>query len=248
MSIKYNSLIEVKGFKAIESEKQYTITDDTLIELKGEFRSCGDVKSRIYFGLISLRENGEEILGKHVLRVDEPLIVKSVCSDRKSLILNKKPEKWDNSNEKYNTKNFKYIGIYYDGKTEHLPDYLIFTPAYNNYNDNIINLNKEIPEDVVKNIKNDITIVMNHHDTNTRDYSAANGVEVPEKWTEYKVEYRGYNKIGEYDQKGKFRPGTRLVRPFVYCNCDNKGELEIKNIEITIKENTIKEKPNFVGI
>lgn len=83
---------------------------------------------------------------------------------------------------------------------------------------------------------------MNHHDTNTRDYSAASGVEVPEKWIEYKAEYKGYNKLGGSDQKGKFRPGTTLVRPFVYCNYNNKGELlEIKNIEISIKE-----KPNFV--
>ena len=138
MSLKYTSLIEVKGYKYIESEKTYTIKDDTIIELKGEFRSCGDVKSMIYFDLISLRENGEEILGKHVLRVEEPLIVKSVGCDRKSLVLNKKPEKWDNSNEKYNINTFKYIGIYYDGKIEHLPDYLIYTPAYSKYNDNII--------------------------------------------------------------------------------------------------------------
>ena len=83
---------------------------------------------------------------------------------------------------------------------------------------------------------------MNHIDSNTYDYSAACYNEVPEIWTEFKAEYQGFS-VGYGDIKGKFRPGTRIVNPFVLCNYGQNKDaiLEIKNIEVFLKD-----KPKFL--
>ena len=109
------------------------------------------------------------------------------------------------------------------------------TPAYQKITNNNIYLTNEIPKDVIDKIIPYQAKVMNHYDFDVRDYSAAHGVYVPEKWTEYKAEYKGFSN-GFGDIKGKFRPGTKSVCPFIYCNYDQKEEaiLYIKNVEIII--------------
>ena len=111
-----------------------------------------------------------------------------------------------------------------------------------NYQDNTINLNKEIPRDIVDKIIPFKTKVMNHYSSYFRDYSAACNDEVPEIWKEFKAEYTGFSN-GYGDIKGKFRLGTKIVSPFVICNYGQNDDaiLEIRNIEINIKD-----KPKFV--
>ena len=82
---------------------------------------------------------------------------------------------------------------------------------------------------------------MNHYSSGTYDYSAACDDEVPEMWKEFKAEYAGFSN-GYGDVKGKFRPETKSVIPFVLCNYgqNENAILEIKNVEIVIKD-----KPKF---
>ena len=236
--------LEIKGNNFITSEIKYPITPDTNIELKGDFCSSGKNKSKIYFGLRCFKENGEEIFAYEVYRINEPLLITSISSDGKSLTLNKTPEKWNNSNEddKYSLDNCKYLGLYFDGNTDRLADYIIHTPAYKKFNNNIIYLNKEIPNDIINKIIPYQTKIMNHYDSLARDYSAACGVDVPEKWTEYKAEYKGFSS-GFGDISGKYRPGTKSVCPFIHCNHKQSEEaiLYIKKVEIIVKD-----KPKFV--
>ena len=244
MSMNLINILEVKGSNFITSEIKYPITPDTNIELKGDFCSSGKNKSKIYFGLRCFKENGDEIFACEINRVNEPLLITSISSDGKSLTLNKMPEKWNNSNEddKKSLDNCKYLGIYYDGNTDGLADYIMHTPAYKKFNNNIIDLNKEIPNDIINKIIPYQTKIMNHYDNNYRDYSAACGVDVPEKWTEYKAEYKGFSN-GFGDISGKFRAGTKSVCPFMVCNYRQNEEaiLFIKNVEIVVKD-----KPKFV--
>ena len=77
---------------------------------------------------------------------------------------------------------------------------------------------------------------MNHYSSYTYDYSAASYVCVPETWTEYKAEYKGFSEYG--DLPGKFRLGTKKVSPFVFPNYgqNNYAVLEIRNIEVQLKD------------
>ena len=92
MSIESINILSIKGDKHIKSKNRYPVNEETVMELKGEFRSSGKIKSIIYFGLECFKENGDEILAPHVYRVDEPLLITSINTDGKSFSLNKKPE------------------------------------------------------------------------------------------------------------------------------------------------------------
>ena len=102
-------------------------------------------------------------------------------------------------------------------------------------------MNEELPKDIIDKIIPFQTRVMNHKGAGTYDYSAACNDDVPVIWTEFKAEYQGFSK-GYGDIKGKFRPETRIVSPFVLCNYGQKEDavLEIKNIEVLLKD-----KPKF---
>jgi len=220
----------------INFQNNYNVDEDTTIILKGEFRSVGKEKSVIYFGLHCFKDDGTDILAKEVYRTHESLIIESYEQDGKKLILNKKPETWNNYNDSISENQRKVIGIYFDGEIDHLPDYLINTPAYKNFTDNVIILNKEIPKEILDKIKPSKTKVMNHYHSNNYDYSAASGVRVPEDWKEYKAEYHGFSEYG--DHPGQFRLGTKKVSPFILPNNgqNDYAILEVRNVEIQLKE------------
>jgi hypothetical protein len=44
MSIFKNEIITVKGYNRLENKIMYPIYEDTIVELKGEFRSEGNIK------------------------------------------------------------------------------------------------------------------------------------------------------------------------------------------------------------
>ena len=97
MSINQNFVISVKGQKnQLDCKNKFPIFEDSIIELKGEFRSAGKIKSKIYFGLKCFKEDGTGIEREDINRVDESLLITSINTDNRSLILNKKPEKWNN--------------------------------------------------------------------------------------------------------------------------------------------------------
>ena len=237
-----SELLTIKGNKQLNPQNKYAINEDNIIELKGEFHSEGKEKSRIYFGLRCFRENGEEIFAPHINRQKEDLLIISINTNEKSFTLDKKPETWHNKTDNYSNRVYKYIGIYYDGNINRLPDYLLKTPAYNTYGDNIIHLNNEIPRDIMDKIILFKTRVMNHFSSGTYDYSAACSSLVPEQWKEYKALYSGFSD-GYGDISGKFRLNTKIVSPHVRCNYDQNEDcvLEIRNIEMNIKE-----KPKFI--
>ena len=232
MSIAINEIITVTGHEQLDFQPKYPIDENTTVELSGQFRSTGTESSMIYFGLHSFGENGEEIMSESINRVKEPLLIISKNTDTKSLILEKKPETWYNSNRS----DLKVIGIYFDGNIDRLPDYLVNYPAYDTYADNNIILNKELPKEIYDKIVPFRTRVMNHYLSSNYDYSAANHVKVDRQWTKFEAIYNGYS-IGYGDIKGKFRLGTKSISPFVLANYNQKDEaiLEIKNIEITVK-------------
>ena len=232
MSVNQNLIISIKGCKdQLDCKNKYQIDEDSIIELKGEFRSAGKIKSLIYFGLKCFKENGQGIEREDINRINEPLLITSINTDNKSLFIHKKPEKW--SNNTY----LKFIGFYFDGNINHLPDCLI---KYNNYDNNLIYLKSEIPKEISEKIIPYQTKIMNHNCGNTcsYDYSAAHGEYVPEQWTEYKAIYEGFS-----NGYGEFRLGTKIVAPFVICNYEQNEDaiLEIRNIEIIIKN-----KPKFI--
>ena len=236
MSITIDELITIKEKKKqIDFQQKFQIYENTIVELKGKFRS--ENNSIIYFGLHCFDEKGKEILSELICRTRESLLITSITSDLQGFSLDKKPETWNNSTDpEYNYK--KLIGIYYDGNINKFPDYLIKSPAYNNYESNNIVLNAPIPKEIYDKIKPFTTRVMNHYSSYTYDYSAASDVTVENKWTEFKAIYNGFSE-GYGDIKGKFRPGTKEISPLILANYDDQNEkavLEVKDIELIIKE------------
>ena len=231
MSVNQNLVITIKGCKdQLDSKNRFQIQEDSVLELKGEFRSAGKIKSLIYFGLKCFRENGQGIEREDINRINEPLLITSINTDNKSLFFHKKPEKWNNNNDSYSETYLKHIGFYFDGNINHLPDCLL---RYNNYDNNLIYLKSEIPKEISEKIIPYQTKIMNHNCGNghSYDYSAACLEYVPEQWTEYKAIYDGFSN-GYGDIKGKFRLGTKIVAPFVICNYQQNEDaiLEIRNI------------------
>ena len=151
--------------------------------------------------------------------------------------MEKKPQTWYNTTESYDQKNRKLIGIYYDGNINHLPDYLIRSPAYETFNNNEIVLNKEIPKEIFDRIQPYKIRVMNHYSSSTYDYSAACEIEVNFQWTRFSAIYNGFSE-GYGDIKGKFRPSTKEISPFILANYNQDADaiIEIKNIELIVRE------------
>lgn len=241
MSVNKNLVISVKGYKnQLDSKNKYQINEDTIIELKGDFRSAGKIKSIIYFGLKCFKENGTEIERVDINRINEHILIASLKSNNE-ILLHKTPEKWNNKDDSYSETYSKFIGFYFDGNVNHLPDLLL---KYKNYENNLVHLYSTIPEEISKKIIPYVTRVMNHNVGNGSfyDYSAACGEEVPEQWTEYKAIYKGFSN-GYGDIKGKFRLGTRIVSPFVICNYGQNQDavLEIRNVVINVKD-----EPKFI--
>ena len=76
-----------------------------------------------------------------------------------------------------------------------------------------------------------------NEDSNAYDYSAASNNEVDNQWTKFEATYNGFSE-GYGDKKGKFRLGTKTISPIILANYgqDSNAILEIKNIEIIIKD------------
>ena len=237
MSIQFNQIITVTGDKCLFFQQRYPVTSNSVVELRAEFRSIGNAKSKICFGLDCFKEDGTTITSLETFRMNESLLIISKNSDMMGFTLEKKPETWTNSTDTYYESYRKIIGIYFDGNINHLPDYLIKSPAYKTYKDKNIFLNEPIPKEIYDKIVCFKTKVMNHYANSTYDYSAANNIEVDTQWTKFEATYNGFSN-GYGDIKGKFRLGTKTISPIIIANYrqDSNAVLEIKNIEIIIKD------------
>ena len=237
MSIQINEIITVTGYKNLFFKQRYPVNLNSIVELRAEFRSIGNTKSKIYFGLNCFKEDGNSIKAFETFRKNEPLLIISKNIDMLGFTLEKKPDTWNNSTDTYSESNLKYIGIYFDGNINCLPDYIIKTPAYKTYEDRNIFLNEAIPKEIFDKMICYKTKVMNHYDSNTYDYSAASNNEVDNQWTKFEAAYNGFIE-GYREIKGEFRLGTKTISPIILANYgqDSNAILEIKNIEIIIKD------------
>ena len=244
MSIQINKIITVTGEKVLSFQQRYPVTLDSVIELRAEFRSIGNIKSKLFFGLDCFKENGTTITSGEIFRTNESLLIISKNSDMMGFTLEKKPETWCNSTDTYSESYRKKIGFYFDGNINRLPDYLINSPAYKTYEDKNIFVNKAIPKEIYDKIICFKTKVMSHYDNSTYDYSAADNVEVDKQWSKFEATYNGFSN-GYGDIKGKFRLETKTISPIIIANYqqDSNAVLEIKNIEIIIKD-----KPQLIEI
>ena len=237
MSIQTNEIITVTGDKCLFFQQRYPVTLNSVVELKAEFCSIGNINSKIFFGLNCFKEDGTSITSLETFRMNESLLIISKNNDMMGFTLEKKPETWCNSTDTNSELYGKIIGIYFDGNINRLPDYLIKSPAYKTYEDKNIFLNEPIPKEIYDKIICFKTKVMNHYANSTYDYSAAYNVEVDKQWSKFEATYNGFSN-GYGDIKGKFRLGTKNISPIILANYrqDSNAVLEIKNVEIIIKD------------
>lgn len=194
-------------------------------KLTGEFKNLWSESSTLLFWLKSYDENQEEINAWRIWRGWNAITVASFDDLKISWV--ETPTGWIVWNAAYHQ---KAIGIYYDGDTTKLPDYVFKWKDFHYshevkqwwYSDvigNDIMLTRKIPDEIAQNIIPWTTKVMNHRSWGTYLYyyqSTNPTSSVSNQW-----ETRSWQANGEefsINPVWKFRTGTKYVRIHILAN------------------------------
>ena len=204
--------------------------------IRAKFRSTGEEKSILYFGVVCYDENGKEIHSYETNRKSACTIVDVAENSLKTDI---QPTDWFFGACAWHQ---KHIGFYFDGNTDRLPDFVwtrnkndnsMESGIYSGFEQDNLKLNEKLPDSVLCRIQKGTTKICNHFSNGTYVYSAAARVTVPEKWTEYKavMEEEGWN-----NDLTKFRIGTKYISVLVLANYEQNenAELEMKDVEFSL--------------
>ena len=220
--IERSEIFSVKGPNTFQCKSdKIKINPEKSYLLSGEFKSIGTTLSKLHFGIMCFGSNDQEITPQKVIRKDISRTITSFDTTFKSFTL-------DDSAQIF-AKGF--IGLYYDGNTDKLPDKLISGQTVEG---NAINFTKALPKEIADLIVVGKTKVMHHgHSKKVHMYNACDGKEVPKEWTTFSASFRGFA-WGE-GVNGKFRKGTCYACPIIIAHHsqDSTAVLEMKNVFLT---------------
>lgn len=205
-------------FIPVDTSKTYS--------LSGRFKNMWTESSTLLFWLKSFDENKEEINARKVWRVWNDVTIQSFDDEKITWI--ETPTWWTTWNVAYHA---KLIGIYYDGDTTKLPDYVLKwedftysdegrTPAYSEIIGNDIMLNRKIPDEIAANIVPWVTKIRSHKSWPTFIYfyaSAENpSATLPENWEtrSWEVAWEAFTFLTQ----GNFRIDTKYVQIHILAN------------------------------
>lgn len=188
---------------AVDTTKTYCIS--------GEFKSVGDARSELLFGVAPHDANGNFIPDEIANRTGNAVAIDLAATTSTEV---KTTTNINSAWSRSNTAKYRGVGFYFDGDTTHLPDYVLFDKDIGAYDQSktsgkTIALNMSIPPEVMSQLTPD-TKVMNHLQNTTYRYAAGSTVNtVPRSWTRYRGEISGED-FG-YDRR-EFRPGTKYAK------------------------------------
>ncbi len=186
----------------IDPNKKYKVSLDAMSE--GEEGQAG----RLFSGFVCYDEEGNIIRSYQAKRVGNEGKLAGFSQDGMTIITEGNLEGWQQDDVPPVN---RLLGIYLDGDTSHLPDYVIGTEvfgnlanyqelnenlgAYQNTQDNEIHLNNRLPDDVMAAIQENsgTAVIMNHLPGHSYDYVLTPTGTRPEldSWTTYSVEVNG---------------------------------------------------------
>jgi hypothetical protein len=226
----------VSGGASIFSSKLIPVDPSKQYRLTGTFRSTGKTPSRIYFGFLPILDDGNNSTQtpQHAFKKGNDGVIERW--DDGSIITQDLLTGW---NQSPISRSARVMGFYYDGKTNRIPDFLMYARAYGTdeygayltTSEKTINLSHPIPDDVQKKLIPGVSIVKNHYaGAGSYLYSVNSYTEIPNDWTTYSAISTGDG----WTQTGSrnFRPFTRYVRIMMLLNYsqDDTATIEFDNI------------------
>lgn len=197
--------------------------------VSGRFRSNAVTESRFYFGVAPYDSEGKFISAYRANRQGAITTVVRSATDATTITTVDPIDTW---NQPETTQGYRRaIGIYYDGDTTRLPDYvhtnnvdhLNIGPEFGAYSaatGTTITLNVDLPAEVLAQMT-DQTAVANHYAGATYLYTAASSEMATSDWTDFTGDLTGAVFSASRFQ---FRTGTRYVRFLILANYQQAGE------------------------
>ena len=220
--VERSEIFTVKGDHTFQCKSdKIKIHPEKTYLLSGEFRSISTSLSKLCFGIMCFSANDQEITPQKVIRKDEVRTITSLDTTYKTFTLDESAQTFAKG----------FIGFYFEGDTEKLPDKVISGQTVEG---NAVNFKNALPKEIAELIVVGKTKVMPHGGSKKiYIHSACDGKEVPKEWTQFSASFRG-SAWGE-GVKGKFRKGTCFACPVIVANQsqDEKEILEMKNVFLT---------------
>lgn len=225
----YNGLFS-SSLIAIDPSKKYRLT--------GTFRSNGSIDSKVYFGFLPILEDGTNSTqsSSNSFRRGDDGIIQSW--DDTSITLNNSPTGWYTSTSYVSRK----MGFYYDGNTNRLPDFIMYSSAYgatrgtyDTISESTINLSYPIPAEISSNFIPGVSVVKNHYGgCGSYLYSVLSGNILPQTWNTYSDISTGDG--WTQTQCEAFRPFTRFVRIMMLPNYAQSSTSVLQFDQIILEE------------
>ena len=201
----------VEGHGLISQKKIIKYDPDTTYVISVDLKSIGKENSAVLLSAQCFSDSMEEINSHDVHSVaNTDLIIDyaKIISIRVNHSAN-----IDNWKSKDVPKDQRMIGFYYDGNTNHLPDYV-----HKNYieaRNDLIELELELPADVRNKIVSGVTVIRNHYagPWHVHPFSGP----IKREWTHIVRRVQGIN-LGTSDTPNQFRKETKYFRVVLHYN------------------------------
>eukprot|EP01083_Nonionella_stella_P278525 947178_1 len=214
-------------------------------KISWEYKCSKDCK--FYQSIFCYNKDKRLIESFDMLRHGEPVIIKNVCNDNKTIICDGKLNGWNRINSQCCK---RIVGFNYNGndlyETICADDYIkyigdgnkndINNGAYCNIdmNNKTIRLSREIPAEIENKIIPNKTVIMNHSANTTQDHiypffntDYSNRIVADNEWHQSQHIIKGNSSIFELTDN-KFRKGTKYIKLAVICH--KKGDIWFNNL------------------
>jgi hypothetical protein len=188
-----DDVVEVDGYVYFKSKLRVAIDPSKKYILSGDVYSDGGAPGNFYLGFAPYDDTGTRIDSYSVFRTGTPGTVQSVSNTE--IVFTGSVSGWTQAGTTFAGQ--RQLGIYLDGDTTHLPDYVIhnFTDyyslnptdgAYSTTSGNRVFLNNVIPASITSLVVPGTTVIQDHRGSGSYIYAAANHQHPPVgTWTTY---------------------------------------------------------------
>ncbi|QSH41293.1 hypothetical protein P0136_08785 [Lentisphaerota bacterium ZTH] len=223
--------LKVTGPAKLISARAFPVNPNQEYELSGKFKSVGNHKGKLYFGLVCLDQTQRRIAPVNVYNIPgTETVLAAPCKKGDKVIKVKDASNW---------KQHKLASIAFDvdtsGQFSDLPNYNVTAHGIDK-----IEKKGDAWEITLQRPCNFAypagTKIREHRVGSSYMYCGANGVTMSGAWQEFKVKVRGIMTSGS--SAGQFWPGTKYVKVVVIANSkgDKDSAILIDDIEFELED------------
>lgn len=199
--------------------------------LSGRYRSVGEEPSRIYLGFQTRDENDVKIY-RNISRLGNAVTLASYTDT--SITVSETLSGWSDPSL---APSLRYLGFYYDGDIDRLPDYVIVDDTVGGFTEatgTTITIPNPLPAGVISSLQAQ-TKVMNFRIASVNQYPAASNLYVPTTWTYYSSPPLSGEVMEAYPSDA-FRMGTRFVKLAILMNYNQADTATVNADDIIFEE------------